>query len=134
MESNGDEDWVIIKLPQIRKEPSFSFGNTQGIGRGSKVVLLGFSNYGTGNKYSVNECNVTSNGNDVYSYRHKICTVDSTIIHGASGGPVLNSSGKVVGIITAGVNSTLEAAKSGVSGFIFIDIVKQAIVKQIVNR
>lgn len=129
LKRNSEEDWLIVKLPNRVNLDSFEFGDTHKIHRNTVVTVLGFPNYSEGNGYTSACCNVTSDRDDIRSHKHEICSVDIPLIHGISGGPVLNSQGKVVGIISAGVNTTDESKESVISGFIFIDGVRDCILQ-----
>lgn len=94
-------------------------GNSDSIQRGTGVTLVGFPNYTYGNNATILQCVVT---NEAISFKQKIWAVDKPIIHGMSGGVVLDKNSKAIGIIKAGVNSMDESDKV-VSGFIPINTI-----------
>jgi len=129
IQRNLEEDWIVLRLFTKKNQESFKFGDTHKIHRNTVVTVLGFPNYSEGNGYTSASCNVTSDRDDIRSHKHEICSVDIPLIHGFSGGPVLNPQDRVVGIISAGVNTTDESKESVISGFIFIDGVRDCILQ-----
>lgn len=129
LKRDAQADWIVLRLFSKKPQKSFEFGDTQKVHRNTNITVLGFPNYAEGNGYTAAKCNVTSDRNDICSHRHELCSVDISLIHGISGGPVLNSQGRVIGIISAGVNTTDESKESVTSGFILIDDVRDVIIK-----
>ena len=95
---------------------------------GMKVKLAGFPIYNKGDSIYFENCEVTSkkkslHGEDLY-------TVSGRIVHGASGGVVLNEDYKVIGIIECGSNSFDEGkSEEIIPGFIPISNVIKHIEK-----
>jgi V8-like Glu-specific endopeptidase len=75
-------------------------GDSTGIEVGNKVTVIGYPDYLDGDTPYIHTCNITSRtrylGECLY-------TVSTRVIHGASGGVILNEDNKVIGIIKAGV-------------------------------
>ena len=80
--------------------------------------LLGFPKYANGDSITDISARITA---EKMFLGQRIWTVDKSIVHGASGGVVINDSGKAVGIIVSGVEDygeTGDEPGSGVPGFI----------------
>ena len=96
-------DYALFQY--VKKECGFELGNSDTLCIGSKVTLIGFPDYQEGNTPNIQTCDITGKktffGADFY-------TVSGRIMHGASGGPVLDEFGKVVGIIKGGISSFRE--------------------------
>lgn len=100
----------------------FELDESREIKIGMKVKLAGFPTYNKGDSIYIESCEVTSkkqslHGGDLY-------TVSGRIVHGASGGVVLNEDCKVIGIIECGSNSFIEdESEEIIPGFIPISSV-----------
>jgi RNA-directed DNA polymerase len=127
IENNIDEDWAILSLPKPIEDLPITVGKSINVNRDSKVSILGFPTYSKGDTYTVLESRVNSDRDSVKYLNIRMCTVDHPIIHGTSGGPVLDKNGKIIGVASAGTNSAEEESRR--SGFIFIDSVISALDK-----
>lgn len=76
---------------------------------GSQVTIIGYPNYSKGNSPEIQEVKIISSrmfcGQTIY-------TVGGRLVHGASGGVVLDKEYRVVGIIRCEVNTMDEAEKA----------------------
>ena len=127
IENNVDEDWAILSLPKPMDDLPITVGKSINVNRDSKVSILGFPTYSRGDTYTVLESRVNSDRDSVKYLNIRMCTVDHPIIHGTSGGPVLDKNGKIIGVTSAGTNSAEEESRR--SGFIFIDSIISALDK-----
>lgn len=106
-----------VDLPELTElEPA----ETQ-VKEGDTVTVLGFPNFSLGSSGTVVEANVI--GWRIRSSVPRIL-IDTPIVKGTSGGPVLNSEGKVVGVAALGVAGNHEINDIE-SGFIPIDQLKR---------
>lgn len=111
-------DYAIYDLKNSKME-GLELGDSSCIEVGDKVTVIGYPDYLEGDTPYVHTCRITSRtrylGECLY-------TVSTRIIHGASGGAVLNENNEVIGIIKAGVVSFNEKEDLGKHGFIPIHI------------
>ena len=98
-EISSDEnlDYALYNLPQpVEDKLTFRCGDSRYLRTGDKVTIVGYPNYQKGNSAYVQPCVITSTkkymGADFF-------TVSGRIVHGASGGVVLNSDNEAIGII-----------------------------------
>ena len=116
--SDKNIDYAIYNLNNSSME-GLELGDSNEIEIGDKVTVVGYPDYIEGDTPYVHTCEVTSKtkylGECLY-------TVSARIIHGASGGAVLNKDNKVIGIIKAGVVSYEEKEDVGKHGFVPIHI------------
>lgn len=119
----GDEviDYAIYNItnPEIL---GLELGDSTDIKVGDKVIVIGYPDYISGDTPYISTCNVTSRTRYLGEC---LFTVSSRIVHGASGGVILNEQNEVIGIIKAGVVSMEENDNSGKHGFIPIHIALQ---------
>lgn len=98
-----DEDIDYVLYNDIdRKNEGWILGDSSSLKIGSFVRLIGFPDYNKGDSMNVIKGEITGKrrfmGQEVF-------TVSSKIVHGASGGVVLNEDNKVVGVIRVGSQS-----------------------------
>lgn len=85
------------------------------------IYLLGYPNYITGNTAKIMPSKITYRKNEYLG--SELYVVSNVITHGMSGGPVLDSMYKVIGIIKGGLNTMDEELYDIESGFIPIEYV-----------
>ena len=91
---DGIDDWCVFpSLPSSHPQPGLSSASTFDLQRGVKVIALGYAE--GGRQLRRIEATVTEVFGDEV-------VVDRAFVQGMSGGPVLNSRGKVLGIVTKG--------------------------------
>lgn len=113
-----DIDYALYDIKQSTIE-GFELGNSEDIEVGNKVIIIGYPEYQENDTPTIQTCKITS----MTTYmKAPLCIVSGRIIHGASGGVVLDMNHKVIGIIKAGASST-ESEYKGKEGFIPINIV-----------
>ncbi|OEF98834.1 hypothetical protein BHF71_10775 [Vulcanibacillus modesticaldus] len=94
-------DLVVLKLDKQQSVKSLKLGEMSSSVVGEKVVAIGHSN---GLSWSVTEGIISSFREDKLMNSLSIQT-DAVVSHGSSGGPLLNSNGKVIGVITKGIEN-----------------------------
>lgn len=101
---NESIDYVLYRNSENVKE-GWKLGNSKDLKTGDYVRLIGFPIYNEGDSSNVSEGKITGRkkyiGGDVL-------TVSCKIVHGASGGVVLNRKNEVIGVIRVGANSFAE--------------------------
>lgn len=119
-------DYAIYEFGNSKLE-GLEIERTINIQVGDKVTIIGYPDYYDGDTPYVVTCKVTS----ITTYLEApLYTVSARIVHGASGGVVINESNKVIGIIKAGVVSMKDEQEVGKHGFIPIDLVLEDSKKQ----
>ena len=122
-EISADEtlDYALYKLPRpVEDKLTFRCGDSRYLRTGDKVTIVGYPNYQKGNSAYVQPCVITSAktymGADFF-------TVSGRIVHGASGGVVLNSDNEAVGIIKGGIVSLKDDDQNENQGFVPLHLV-----------
>ena len=93
----------------------FDIGDSSNLKIGQKVVIIGYPNYEASNTPYVQTCHITSKKT---LFGAPFCTVSGRIVHGASGGAVLNEREEVIGLIKGGIVSLSEDDKNENQGFV----------------
>ncbi len=121
IKSDRTIDYAIYSL-KSSKMVGLELGDSTSIEVGHKVTVIGYPDYLDGDTPYIHTCRITSRtrylGECLY-------TVSTRIMHGASGGAVLNEDNKVIGIIKAGVASFDEKEDVAKHGFVPIHIALQ---------
>lgn len=111
-------DYAVYDLKNSMID-GFELGDSKNIKIGDKVVVVGYPEYCDNDSPNIQTCSIISRttfmGECLY-------TISGRIVHGASGGVVLNMNHKVIGIIKAGVVSLDETVNSSKQGFIPINL------------
>ena len=109
-------DYAAYKLPfTINDELTFKCGDSRKTKIGDQVTIIGYPNHQKGNSQYVQSCNITS---EKYFQGAPFFTVSGRVIHGASGGIVLNSEYEAIGIIKGGIVSLADDTDNENQGFI----------------
>ena len=109
-------DYALYKTPfQIKDELTFKCGDSRSIKIGDQVTVIGYPNHQEGNSPYIQPCLVTSEKN----YQGApFFTVSGRIVHGASGGIVLNTDNEAIGIIKGGIVTLSEDDSNENQGFV----------------
>lgn len=109
-------DYALYKLPfAVNDELTFRFGDSRKIKVGDQVTIIGYPNHQKGNSAFVQPCCITS---EKYYQGALFYTVSGRIVHGASGGIVLNSEHEAIGIIKGGIVSLSDEDSNENQGFV----------------
>lgn len=106
-----------VSLPN-EDEYTLKIGDSTKLKTGDPVTIIGYPNHNKGNTPYIQNCAITS---QKLFLQAPFITVSGRIVHGASGGLVLNSNHDVVGIIKGGI-STLSEEDNENQGFIPIHL------------
>lgn len=98
----------------------FQMGDSKELKVGDKVTIVCYPNHKRGNTAYVQPCTITSQTN---LFGAPFYTVSGRIVHGASGGAVINQNLEVVGIIKGGVVDISKEDESENQGFVPIHCV-----------
>ena len=128
LSSDKDIDYAIYKpVFSLNDNLTFKCGNSRNLKIGDSVTIIGYPNYQAGNSPYIQSCTITSTKK---YFNGPLYTVSGRIVHGASGGIVLNSQYEAVGIIKGGIESFDEDDHTESDGFVplylALDHMKQA--------
>lgn len=99
-------------------ENALELGTSKRLVIGSSVVVVAYPDYVQGNSPEIQKVNIIS---ERMFFGQQIYTISGRIVHGASGGVVLDEMNKVVGIVRCGSPTDKETSDNAVQGFIPID-------------
>ena len=109
-------DYALYKpFFQINDDLTFKCGDSKNIRIGDQVTIIGYPNHQEGNSPYIQPCLVTSEKTFLGA---PFFTVSGRIVHGASGGIVLNTNNEAVGIIKGGIVSYADDESNENQGFI----------------
>ena len=117
VKNNRDIDYACYRFG-AESEDALEIGTSKELTIGSRVLVVGYPEYIKGNSPEMQEVSITSERTFL---GQRIYTIGGRVVHGASGGVVLDESNKVVGIIRCGPVTFEEAESSAVQGIIPID-------------
>lgn len=113
-------DYAIFATSiSVEEEYALKIGDSANLRIGDQVTIIGYPNHQTGNTPFIQRCAITSKKPYLQA---PLCTVSGRIIHGASGGVVLNSDYEVVGIIKGGIQTLSEEDTNENQGFVPIHL------------
>lgn len=109
-------DYALYKPPfPIKDDLTFKYGDSRCIKIGDQVTIIGYPNHQKGNSPYIQPCTITSEKNYLGA---PFFTVSGRIIHGASGGIVINTNNEAIGIIKGGIVSFSEDDLNENQGFV----------------
>lgn len=119
--ADKDIDYAVYKLPfLINDELTFKYGDSRKLKIGDQVTIIGYPNHQTGSSPYIQPCSITS---EKYFQGSPFFTVSGRIVHGASGGIVLNSKHEAIGIIKGGIVSLADDTDNENQGFVPLHLV-----------
>lgn len=117
--NDKDIDYALYDI-KCNDSCCFELGDSTKLKIGDQVIIIGYPNFQKGDSPYVQTCEITS----ITTYFGSgFYTVGGRIVHGASGGVVLNKRKQIVGIIKGGVETLKDEDKSDKQGFIPIHVV-----------
>ncbi len=117
LKNNRDIDYACYNFGK-NSEYALDLGSSKELAIGSTVLVVGYPDY---NKKNSPEIQPTTIISERFYMGQRIYTIAGRIVHGASGGVVLNDAHKVVGVIRCGPATLEETSSSAVQGIIPID-------------
>jgi S1-C subfamily serine protease len=117
---NETIDLAVVRAPGLGVGEGLPVGSADGLEQMDKVVVAGFPNYRLGDSGNVAVGSVT--GFRMVSGIRRIL-VDTPIVGGNSGGPVLDAHGRVVGVAVTGADRMEDAGETEYHGVVPIDTV-----------
>lgn len=121
LSSNDSIDYALYIPPfPLDSENSFCLGDSSQLKFGDQVTIICYPNHQKGNSPFIQSCNITSKKIFLGA---PLFTISGRVLHGASGGVVLNSNNEVIGIIKAGIITLDEDEENENHGFIPIHLV-----------
>lgn len=119
--SDNAIDYAVYKLPfTINEELTFKCGDSRKSKVGDQVTIIGYPNHQKGNSPYIHPCSITSEN---YFQGAPFFTVSGRVVHGASGGIVLNSDHEAIGIIKGGIVSLADDTDNENQGFVPLHLV-----------
>ena len=117
--SNKTIDYAIYKL-NIDNITKVNIGDSSKLKVGDKVIIAGYPNFKRGDTVTKQSCEIIG----ITSYfGAPFYKISGRIVHGASGGIVLNSDNEAIGIIKGGIASLDEDATNDMQGFVPLHLV-----------
>ena len=117
IKNNRDIDYACYSFGK-NSEDALSLGSSKELVIGSAVLVVGYPDYNKNNSPEIQPTTIIS---ERFYMGQRIYTIAGRIVHGASGGVVLNDEYKVVGVIRCGPVTLEETSDSAVQGIIPID-------------
>lgn len=117
VKNNKEIDYACYTFGKT-SEDALELGSSKELTIGSTVLVIGYPDYCTGNSPEIQTVNIIS---ERCFMGQRIYTISGRIVHGASGGVVLNLSYEVVGVIRCGPASLEETYDNANQGIIPID-------------
>lgn len=109
-------DYAVYQLPfSINDELTFKCGDSRKSKIGDQVTIIGYPNHQKGNSPYIQSCSITS---EKYFHEAPFFTVSGRVVHGASGGIVLNSEHEAIGIIKGGIATLADDTDNENQGFV----------------
>lgn len=106
----------------LKKDRTLELGNSTCLKVGDKITIVGYPDFLKGNMPYIQEGKITSIKSNYHGT--SLYTVSARIVHGACGGPVLDSQNKVVGIIKGGIEDYTDKGTCITQGFVPVHLIK----------
>ena len=114
-------DLAVVKVVDSPHDIELRRGSANDLQQQDSIKLYGFPNYAPGNQCAIRSGHVTDF--QIVSAIRKIL-IDTSIIAGNSGGPVLDSQNRVIGVAAKGADSENNASTTNRHEVIPIDALK----------
>lgn len=113
-------DYALYKMPfSIDDALTFELGDSSKLKIGDRVTIIGYPNHQKGNSPYIQSCSITS---EKKFFDAPFFTVSGRVVHGASGGLVLNEGHKIIGILKGGVVDSSDELENENQGFVPIHL------------
>lgn len=103
IKSNSKIDYALYKITFTLPCTPFLIGDSHSLVIGASVTTIGYPNHQLGNTAYIQQCSITSQKK---LFGTLFYTISGRVVHGASGGIVLDATGSVIGLLRGGVCST----------------------------
>ena len=113
-------DYACFKLNNIDEWESWECGDSDNLKIGANLKMISYPDYS--NEESPNIQNVQITGKKVF-LGNEIITISGRVVHGASGGVILDEKHQVVGVINCGPATIEETDVNIIQGFIPINAI-----------
>ena len=111
-----DIDYAVYSVPNIGElKCSMTIGDSHHLKIGDQVTIIGYPDHNTGNSPYIQTCSITSRKKYMGALFY---TVSGRIVHGASGGIVLNTDNQAIGIIKGGIAGDEDDSTTANQGFV----------------
>ncbi len=118
--SDSEIDYAVYRLPfAVDVAMTFECGDSKRLKVGDQVTIIGYPNHQKGNSAFIQTCSITSSK---FFHGALFFTVSGRVVHGASGGMVLNPENEVVGILKGGIINLKDDDENENQGFIPIHL------------
>lgn len=118
IKSEQNIDYALYKVST--DDECFEIGDSTTLETGDQVTIVGYPKFQKGDSPYIQTCNITSRTNYMGSV---LFTVSGRVVHGASGGIVLNNQGAAIGLLKGGVDSYEKEADSDKQGFVPLHVI-----------
>ena len=108
-------DYAIFDIVPPDVLDSLSLGDSESLEIGDEVIIAGFPNYSAGGTINIQSCNLVERK---FFMGGPFWKVSGRVMHGMSGGIVLNDKYEVVGILKGGIVSMKEDLENDNQGFV----------------
>lgn len=123
-------DYACYRATCMNDWDKWECGSSENLKFGSELIMISYPSYSDEECANIQHVEITGRRNYL---GNDIVTVSGRIVHGASGGVVLDKSKKVVGVINCGPESINEVDDTIIQGFIPINSIIQDIDAKVQN-
>ncbi len=121
VEKFSNDDIAILKIIDKEKKEHLQYNlqlsDNLKFKTGDKITIWGFPEHLKGDSPYYESCAITQEKKNYLEIKN-VYMISGTVVHGMSGGPVLNQANEVIGIIAFGRENISEAKKTIFNGFI----------------
>ncbi|WP_165900272.1 reverse transcriptase domain-containing protein [Marinobacterium mangrovicola] len=104
---------IFLATANFNNIPPLPIGNDKNLRVGDSIIVVGYPDYSEGETAYINRGKIVQS---ILRFGKRFWLIDIPVIHGNSGGPVLNEKLEVVGIATLG--SAINDGKNKFNGFV----------------
>lgn len=120
MKNNKTIDFACYKLNKMDKWESWECGDSDKLKIGDNLIMIAYPDYNKEESPNIQSVQIT--GKKVF-LGNEIITISGRVVHGASGGMILDEKQKVVGVVSCGPAKIEETEDTIIQGFIPINAI-----------